>query len=105
MDIKQTQDTLNQAKIITARSMVLEGFIAQEQFKKFVSNYVIVVRQAGWWDKLLEKVWGKPNETGNDAVRWEMVKVILTDDNAAGVLSLLDQPELIPVGERRIDLG
>jgi hypothetical protein len=50
--------TLNDTVCLFASQMFNEGIISKEQCENMTENYLVVVREKGWWGKFLDKIQG-----------------------------------------------
>lgn len=69
---------LNQAVIITAKTMFKEGFIDESQYLDILNNYFIVTNETNVLTKIHKKLWNR-NKT-SEHTHFDMVKMILPDN-------------------------
>lgn len=78
--MSNSTNILNQALVITAKTMYKEGYITEEQYLEFIKNYFIVVQSPSMLDKLRRKLMKRKDRDDNFA-HYDMVKLIHPDNN------------------------
>lgn len=74
-------DTLNQALVITAKTMYKEGYITKDQYVEFVSTYMIVPNTPGFLSRLMRKIRGRDGDEESKRTYYDMVKIVHSDDH------------------------
>jgi hypothetical protein len=58
---------------VVVRTLVFEDFLTEEQGKKILSNYAMIVVERGFWGRIWDKLFDLENK--RDFLRYQLVKV------------------------------
>lgn len=73
-------NTLNQARVITAKTFLKLGWITRDQYQEFIRDYFIIVSPPGILTKLTDKLL-KRKRPENTLTYYDMVHLVLPDHN------------------------